>query len=200
MTARDIYNAYFTSYFRAWIGSINYPGPRKYITAFTPRLAAGACSTEYFFDAYPDGRLISIVRDPKNWFPSAHRHETKKNKYADIDVALNQWLENTRSILRNKKRYGDRVCVLRFEDLVDKTGDVMAYLSGYLDISFSDVLLTPTFNGSPIAANTSFNIENSGIIKSASIRHKTLTRDEAVKIDRRTRHVYLQALERAIKL
>ncbi len=199
VTIRDVYDAYFTAYFRAWLNNINYRGGKKYITAFTPRLAAMDINASCFFDVYPDGRLISVVRNPKNWFPSAHRHDTEKNKYADIDAALNQWLENTQAIIRNRKNYGDRVCIVRFEDLIDKTGAVMEYLSGYLGIEYSDVLVTPTFNGSPIAANTSFSVENSGIIKDASMRHKTLARDEARKIEQKTGDVYQQVLGDAVK-
>lgn len=195
VTMRGVYDAYFTSYFKSWLNNINYLGDKKYITAFTPRLAATDVNTGYFFDIYPDGRLISVVRDPKNWFPSARRHKTEKNKYADIDAALDQWVENTQAMIRNRKNHGDRVCIVRFEDLIDKTSAVMEYLSGYLDIEFSDVLLTPSFNGNPIAANTSFNVENSGIIKSASARYKTLTRDEVRKIDQKTSDVYQRVLD-----
>ncbi|VAW78846.1 hypothetical protein MNBD_GAMMA15-1319 [hydrothermal vent metagenome] len=196
ITMRDVYNAYFSAYFRAWRNNINYLGDKKYITAFTPRLAATDVDAGYFFDVYPDGRLISVVRDPKNWFPSACLHTTKKNKYADFDTALDQWLENTQAMMRNKENYGGRVCIVRFEDLIDKTGAVMEYLSDYLGIEFLNFLLTPTFNGSPITANTSFNTGNSGIIKSASMRYKTLGMDEMRRIERKTGDVYGQVLEK----
>jgi hypothetical protein len=195
LSGRDVYDAYFTSYFQAWINNINYNGTKKYITAFTPRLASTDVDIRYFFDIYPDGRLISIVRDPKNWFPSAHRHETAKNKYADIDSALNQWVENTQSMIRNRKIYLDRMCIIKFEDLVENTRAVMQYLSEFLNIEFAEPLLTPTFNGDPIAANTSFNVENRGIIKSASTRYETLTRHEKTIIDQKTSDVYRQVLK-----
>ena len=104
-------------------------GDKKIITAFTPRLAFMETNMASFFDAYPDGRLISVVRDPKNWFPSANRHQTKK--YGDIAEALDQWNDSARSMVRNKKKYGDRVCIITFEDLVTRTGPVMRYLSDF---------------------------------------------------------------------
>jgi len=195
-TMRDVFDAYFTSYFEAWLDNRNHSGARKWITAFTPRLAASDNNASYFFDVYPDGRMISIIRDPKNWFPSAHRHVTNKNKYTDIGRAMDQWVDNTRTIIRNKNKYGDRVCVVKFEDLVDRTTTVMKHLSAYLGIEFSEGLLSPTFNGYPITANTSFNnVENNGIIKSAATRHKTLARDEIRMIEQRTHETYQQVLD-----
>jgi hypothetical protein len=82
-----------------------------------------------FFEIYPDGRLISLVRDPKNWFPSALRHAPEK--YGDFEGAINQWEKSARAMLRNKERYGGRVCIIRFEDLVGKTAAVMRYLAEF---------------------------------------------------------------------
>ena len=36
---REVFDAYMTSYFGAWVNNQNISGPKKYITAFTPRLA-----------------------------------------------------------------------------------------------------------------------------------------------------------------
>ena len=77
-TLRGIFDAYMTSYFSAWINNQNRNGDKQFITAFTPRLTMIENNMEAFFSVYPDGRLISIVRDPRNWFPSACRHKIKK--------------------------------------------------------------------------------------------------------------------------
>ena len=59
-------DAYFTSYFNAWLDNQNlYTGPKRVVTGFTPRLAMDEGSVERFFAAYPDGTLVSIVRDPR---------------------------------------------------------------------------------------------------------------------------------------
>ena len=75
---RDVFDAYMTSYFNAWVNNQNRHGSKKFITAFTPRLAFMETNMKSFFKVYPDGRLISVVRDPKNWFPSANRHQLEK--------------------------------------------------------------------------------------------------------------------------
>ena len=189
---RDVFNAYMTSYFGAWINNQNSLGDKKIITAFTPRLAMIAGNMQSFFEIYPDGRLISILRNPKNWFPSANRHF--KDKYGDIKQALSQWCENAEAMLKNKKRYGDRVCIITFDDLVQRTESAMRYLADFLKIRFDDILLTPTFNKIPIKPNTSFKLENPGIMISALERYKTLSREELKIIEEMTDETYTQVL------
>ena len=181
ITLRDVFDAYMTSYFGAWINNQNVVEAKKLITAFTPRLSTMPENMEAFFAIYPDGLLISVVRDPKNWFPSASLHQA--DKYGDIHKALTQWNESAQGMLRNKERYRDRVCILRFEDLVERTEAVMRYLAKFLSIQFDDILLTPTFNKTPIKPNTSFKLENPGIISSVLDRYKTLGQAQLQVID-----------------
>jgi hypothetical protein len=195
-TLRTVLDAYMTSYFGAWINNQNRLGPKKYITAFTPRLAMMQSNMKSFFDIYPEGRLISVIRDPKNWFPSATRHQL--NKYGEIHHALDQWLDSAKSMVENKRLYGDRVCIIRFEDLVKRTDSVMHHLAGFLGINFENILLTPTFNKIPIKPNTSFKLEKPGIMTSAVERYKTLSSEQLGIIMERTADFYNQVLDVAV--
>lgn len=199
ITLRDVFDAYMTSYFGAWVNYQNSYGQKKYITAFTARLAMDKGNVDSFFEVYPDGRLISIIRDPKNWFPSALRHNEyiKRDKYTDMNLALSQWRESALTTLRNKETYGDNVCIIRFEDLIGKTEELMRHLSNFLDIEFDDTLLTPTFNGFPIKANTSFESEQHGIMRSTLSRHKTLSDEDVKTIDTLTSNEYEMVLNQA---
>jgi hypothetical protein len=197
ITLRDVFDAYMTSYFGAWLSNQNYNGQKKFVTAFTPRLAMIKENMEFFFEVYPDGRLISILRDPKNWFPSAFRHGPEK--YQDLRGAMSQWEESARAILWNKERYGDRVCLITFEDLVSKAEAVMRYLAGFLGIEFDDTLLVPTFNTLPIRANTSFEVEDHGILNSPLSRYKTLTGQELDTIERMTSETYSLVLKEVVR-
>lgn len=192
-TLRGVFDAYMTSYFGAWVNNQNRLGEKKYITAFTPRLAIMKNNMESFFDIYPEGRLISVVRDPKNWLPSARRH--RLDKYGDIRQALDQWVDSARSMVRNKQKYGDRVCIITFEDLVRRTKAIMRYLADFLDLDFDDILLTPTFNKYPIKPNTSFKLEKPGIMISALERYKTLSLEELAVVEKATGEVYEEVLE-----
>ena len=197
LTLRTVLDAYMTSYFGAWLNNQNYDGKKKFVTAFTPRLSVMQENMDIFFDVYPDGRLISLIRDPKNWFPSALRHGPKV--YGDLRSALTQWKESAQAMLRNKKRYSDRVCLVTFEDLVTKTEAVMRYLAEFLDIEFRDILLLPTFNKLPIKAHTSFKVEKYGILNSTLSRYKTLTGPELDTIDKMTGEIYARVLKEIIK-
>jgi hypothetical protein len=139
-----------------------------------------------------------VVRDPKNWYPSALRHENKKRKYDDMKQALAQWCESAQTTVWNKEQYGDRVCIIRFEDLVSSTEPVMRYLAEFLGIEFDDILLTPTFNKHPIEANTSFKPEKSVIMDSTLSRYKTLATEELQVIEKMTRSDYQRALDQAV--
>ena len=153
-----------------------------------------------FFEVYPDGKLISIIRDPKNWFPSAIRHETKKKKYDDIQQALKQWSESAQAAIWNKEKYGNRVCIIRFEDLISNTESVLHHLTEFLNIEFDNILLTPTFNKSPIKANTSFKSDRYGIMSGTVHRHKTLDTEEIELIDTMTGEIYREVLNRIVRL
>ena len=195
---RDIFDAYMTSYFGAWLNNQNSFGQKKYITAFTARLSMEKENMEAFFEIYPNGRLISVIRDPKNWYPSAVKH--KPLVYDDINKSLDLWQKSARAMLWNKERFGDRVCILTFEDLVGNTESVMRYLAEFLAIKFDDDLLMPTFNKYPIKANTSFNAQQHGIINSTLTRHKSLAPEELEIIDRMTKELHREVLSQAVRL
>ena len=195
---RDVFDGYMTSYFNAWLNNCNLGGAsKKYVTAFTPRMAMLKENIDNFCKIYPDGKLISVIRDPKNWFPSASRHRQKD--YGDILHAIDQWKDSVKATIRNKEKLKENVCIIRFEDLIANTEQVMIYLSGFLNIEYDDILLTPTFNGSLVSANTSFKIEKSKIIKSTLYRYKTLRSEQLKIIDSMTSDLYQTVLDKTVK-
>ena len=196
-TLRDVFDGYMTSYFGAWLNNQNSTGHKKFVTAFTARLAMRIGNMDAFFETYPDGRLISLLRDPKNWYPSAIRHKPRVCK--DLQEGVNLWKNSAQAMARNKERYGDCVCILTFEDLITKTESVMEYLAAFLEIKFEDILLEPTFNKYPIRANTSFEAEKNGIIASTLNRYKTLSKDELEFIENMTKDLYKQIQSLAIR-
>lgn len=197
VTSRDVFDAYMTSYFGAWLNNQNRLGQKKIVAAFTPRLAMIRESIKSFFEVYPDGRLISIVRDPANWYPSAVRH--RPNKYGNIREAINLWTQSTEAMILNKQRYPQYTCIITFEDLINKMESVMRFLSDFLTIEFDETLLTPTFNNYPIPANTSFKTKKPGIVTSTLGRYKTLEKKELKIIKDMTDGVYQQVLKDAVK-
>jgi hypothetical protein len=187
-----------TSYFNAWLNNTNSLSDiKKYVIAFTARLSVSSENMNAFFKIYPEGKLISLVRDPKNWFPSASRHRPKR--YSDLEKGIIQWIESARASIRNKEKYGEKACIIKFEDLISKTESVMRYLCGFLGIEFNDIMLRPTFNCLPIRANTSFELEKEKILESTLYRYKTLTPGDLDMIQKMTAKDYALVLDKTVQ-
>jgi hypothetical protein len=160
---RDVLDCYFTSYFNAWLDNHNlYTGPKKVVTAFAPGLAATAANVDAFFAAYADGTLISIVRDPQGWYGSARKHDPRV--FGDVEQALPVWRASTEAALDAAERYGVRVVLLTYEQLVLHTEVTMRQLADRIGITMSRVLLSPTFNRRPIRANSQARVESFGVV------------------------------------
>jgi hypothetical protein len=188
--ARDVFDAYLTSYFNAWLDNQNlYSRPKKVVTAFKPNVSNNPDNVARFLEVYPDGRLVSIVREPKNWYASRKHGDTNMSK----NIA--KWKRSVETLVEQKRDYGPRVNVIAFEDLILQTEPVMRSLAGFLGIDFHPVLLEPTFNGFPIKADSSFPVESYGIIEETVSRYEAaLTDEECAFIDESTHDVYECAL------
>lgn len=195
---REVLNCYMTSYFNAWIDYQElYRFHKKYLVAFTPRFVGckfndfpSICEadTNRFFKDYPDGKLLSIVRDPKTWFVSAHRYGF--NSVSDLQKGMALWKASAKIMLTNKKQYGDQVYLLRFENLLQETEKTMRGLAEYLGLTFNESLVKPTFQGMDIRANSVDAVQKFGILPSPLERDNTLTQDEIAYIRAETQELY----------
>ena len=171
---RQILDAYMTSLFNAWLDNQNLRGPEKrWVVAFSPRRAWGD-GREKLFELYPDGRLISILRDPLSWFTSAQGRDPE----ADPEPLLEQWKRSAQEMIDAKGRYPDLVFILRFDELVLETEKTMRSLARFLEIDFDPVLTTPTFNGYPVGANSSYEVRTTGVVSDPVERYKEILSDE----------------------
>lgn len=170
-TERDVLDCYFTSYFNAWLDNQNlHAGPKRAVVGFVPRLAMDERNVERFFAAYPDGFLISIVRDPRAWYLSASRH--LPHECSDLEQALALWRRSAEASLAAAARYGDRVLLLRYEQLVGDTEATMGRVAERLGLSPRPELLVPTFNGLPAKANSSERVERAGVLPERAEAHR----------------------------
>jgi hypothetical protein len=158
---RDVLDAYFTSYFNAWIDNQTlYSEPKRIVAAFAPDLHVKPASLEGFFEDYPDGTLVSIVRDPRAWYASAHG---QKQQYSTVERALKKWRRSTEATLAAQAERPGRVAVITYETLVRDTEETMRLLAERVGISMRPELLVPTFNGRPIRANSSDRVRDYGV-------------------------------------
>jgi hypothetical protein len=163
-TPRDVFDAYMTSYFNAWLDykNISRGLKKEYVTAFVPRMHEENNNIEQFFSIYPDGFFITIVRDPLNWYASAARHMS--TEYGDFRVAMQLWKASTKQSLKLSRQYRSRVILILFEDLVRNVDGIMRQVADLLEIDFLPSLTMPTFNGIPVKADSSFSVEKTGIL------------------------------------
>jgi hypothetical protein len=195
---RDVLDCYMTSYFNAWLDNQNlYTGPKKVVTGFAARLSMDLANVERFFHAYPDGTLISILREPCAWYASARRHRTH---YSILNEAVELWCRSTTAAMEAFERFGNRVLIIRYEQLVLETEATMRGVAEAVGIAMSPTLLAPTFNGRPIRANSADPVARYGILAERTDAYRDqLDAETVARIEELTRDVYERAAARTLE-
>lgn len=159
---------YFTAFFESWLDhQRRYISP-KFIVAFASYLALSADGMRHFHAAYPDGWLVSVIREPSAWYASIKAASTNKRwkrydnypegirpnaGFADAEAS---YLTNIQAIYRNAALFGERFILIDYNELVSNREQVMRYLAERLSLDWSPDLGRQTFNGIPATPNTSF--------------------------------------------
>ena len=190
-TERAMLDTYLTAYFNAWLDYGGLRGEKKWVTGFESAMIAQPKRMAHFRELYPDGRVISIVREPAGWFASARRWDPR---YERIDVALALWEESAAAA----EELAD--VVLDFDDLTDRPAETMQALAAYLGIEFTDELLTPTANGVPFGSNSSFESEGAGTVQSRAGRGALLSDDERAVVEQSAAAVFRRVRDRRLPL
>jgi hypothetical protein len=201
-TPRAVFDCYMTSYFNAWLDNRNLLGrDKRWITAFAARLSNEPASVDGLFETYPDGRLISIVRDPRSWYASARgvrdlvQTKSKERKYGTVEAGTEVWRAGTEALLANRERHGERVLLLSFDQLVADTEGTMRLVADWLGIAYDPVLTEPTFNGQPIKADSSFEVASHGVVTDPLSRFREkLSEEEIAYLEREAMPLYERAL------
>lgn len=194
---RQILDKYLTSFFNAWSDYQNlYRSPKKYVVAFTPRINMQHDSSARFFRDYPHGRMITIVRDPATWYASARQH---MKEYKDLEAAMTNWRKSVTASLKLAQRKSRQVLLVLFDPLVTETHRSMRKICDALGLTWDERLCNPTFNGMPIKANSSFEIDSHGILSEpATKRSDKLSSRELQCIRKQCAHLYEAASKLAV--
>jgi hypothetical protein len=176
--SRAVLNAYFTSYFNAWLNMRASLQSAKIITGFVPTLSSDPSNMERYWMAYPDGHFISILRSPLSWYPSYKK--LKRNAKTDIlSTSCESWKSSTEAMFREKRLRPNQVTILCYDNLVTHTDRTMRMLCSRIGINFDTRLVTPTFNWEPIGSNSLFDATQPGIVSTVPIhRDELLTNEE----------------------
>jgi hypothetical protein len=194
-TQREILDHYITSYFNAWIdyaGLYRRADTVKYWVAFTAGLMIDGANYDCIRNDYPDGRFIIPVRDPINWYASAREHAAA---FADVHTAIGRWLRCNENTLDVALRRPDAFHFVRFEDLVTDLKPALRLLMRFLGLPYEDCLLTPTFNGMPVASDSSFGAKY-GIDREAADRSHLVSASDRAIIREKTSALYSRLLDR----
>ena len=187
-TPRAMMNSFFTAYFNAWLDYQQLPGwDKRWVTASRPVILGHEHENELriFAQTYPDGRLITIIRDPRGWFAASPGHGAGDN---EIESVMASWSASVRHVERLADVLGDRLIVLSLEDLVSRTHAVMHDLAGLLDIDFGFGLCNPTRNTIPITAGA---VDEPGA--------RVLTEEQIERIDDLAGALHQSILERFVR-
>jgi hypothetical protein len=182
-TDRGILDCYLTAYFNARLdyAALRLEQPQRWVTGFEPSAIAQAKRLACFRELYPDGKLVSIVREPSGWLVSARR---RRERYPNREVAMHVWRESVRAALAARERDPESVAIVSFDSLVADTERTMRMLADFLGIEFRGELLEPTFNGTAMKANSSFPVERAGVIEAPLARGEQLSADDREAVER----------------
>ena len=191
MTQRQILNCYFTSYFEAlenWHASRR----ERFITGFTPRVIMHRESLERFNRDYPDGKIISLLRDPRSWFASSSRNNSM---HTNVQFAISEWMESANAADTLQRRDPSRCLFVVFEDLVRDTESEMRRIADFIGISFDSCLLTPTYLGLPMRPNSMFAIKEFGVNQAMIDRRDKVANENLAYIERTAMPIYHRLVE-----
>jgi hypothetical protein len=191
---REVIDAYLSAYFAAWQDEFGF-AEKRWFVGFCPRLLSYEASIKGFFEDYPDGRLVSSIRDPLSWYASSARHDAE---YRDIARATELWKESTEATLRLAAAHPRRVHVVTYEDLVRDTKGLMERLTSALGLAMNDALLTPTFAGAPTLPNSSFAIGEYGVHQQSVDAAGKLSAEEIVYLEGNAMSLYDRAKRTAL--
>lgn len=95
---------------------------------------------DVIFDAYPEARMIHMIRDPRD------RHgasiAAQRRRMGAVGAATARWLYTAGLAKRNQRRYPDRYKVVRYEDLVSQLEETLRDICAFLDEDFVPGMLT----------------------------------------------------------
>ena len=139
---RNNVEALFRATFDTWEGLRSDPSAR-YAVGYSPVLVLDA---EKFFEDFPDGHMVHVVRNPFAGFADQFRRPfpPSLSRYAHT------WSYCQTLALTYHRMFPRRFHILRFEDLVSDRESTLRGLFTALGLPFSPSCLVPSFNGAPL--------------------------------------------------
>jgi hypothetical protein len=98
------------------------------------------CYADEIFSAYPDARLIHMIRDPRDRYEaSLARWPTGKGRAGG---AAARWLYSARLAMRNQRKYAGRYLIVHFEQMITRPEETLRQVCDFLEEEFTPAMLT----------------------------------------------------------
>lgn len=138
-----------------------------------PRWGDKSLNTERYADAifaaYPEARIIHVLRDPRDRFASALKRWQRIR--GGVGSGTGVWLNSARLARRNAARYPDRYRVVRYETLVAEPEGTVKELCAFIGEDYVPQMLSMTGAASfgDDGGNSSFEPHPAGRISTKSV-------------------------------
>jgi hypothetical protein len=121
------------------------------------------------FAAYPNARMIHMVRDPRDRYASAIT--IWPHGRGQVGGATARWLYSVRLAERNLQRYPDRYTIVRYETLVSQPEETLSEICSFLGEDYDPAMLTMAGAERFLnrGGNSSFGKHQTGSISTAPI-------------------------------
>ena len=113
----------------------------------------------YLFKEVENIKLICPIRSFEGFYYSYAKTRHKLNrKFSQkaLDDMWEHWRHKVIDYLLLKKKYPDKILIVRYEDLTNKTEVVMRKICNFLSIKYEKILSEPTIFGQKSIGNSSF--------------------------------------------
>jgi len=133
-----------------------------------------------FLKTFEDAFVIYLIRDPRATYVSVMKFGGKTIPLIDgvPRKHLNNWQKNVKSIMNLTDACKNRIRIVKYEDLITHTEDVMKGLSQFLCLEYSEALCKPTLLGLPWYGYSSHVHRQKGIDEDAAERWKECYDDQ----------------------
>lgn len=159
---RRVLDTYFQSFYASW-NNCNFSTNPKFNLAFCPWDRIRKEWVENFFEVYPCGYRIHIVRDPRAWWLSEKTYTNYEEKNI-IEYTEGRWEYSTKEGLFLAEKYPDNYILVNYENLVLNPAQTMKILCDKIGLKYESILTIPTFNKIPRRSNSSTGKLSTGVI------------------------------------
>jgi hypothetical protein len=166
--------AFFRATFQVWHDR-RASGREEAYVGYSPILAVDA---ETILRELPDARFLHVVRNP--W--SAYADTKKRPVPLPLPVYMLGWALNQHAALVARRRFPDRLDIVRVEDVMADPVGTLGPVCQRLGLEPDDALATPSWNGAPLEEVYPWGTIRSATPEANERTAQELTADEQAEI------------------